>query len=286
MNCSHWSQEHDDALRDMTGYLRIVDRSPRTIDCYTRGVRDFFLNTPKPLEQIVPRDAFDYLVHLKEDRGLAGKTLNQKRAALKVLYSEVLHQTLPSNVIKYSKKALRIPEVLELKEATSFFRHCPDVRFRVFFMTLYSSGLRVSEATHLKIHDIDSSKMLINVRAGKGGKDRKTLLSEKLLEELRLYWKVYRPKDWLFPGKDPRKPLAVDYVQRVCKTIALKAGISKQVTPHTFRHTFATELLKAGVNLRYIQELLGHKSIQSTMIYLKVVPDSLQVKSPLDRLEI
>ncbi len=283
----HWSQEHDRTLHEVTDYLGIMKRADNTIDAYIRGIKDFLQRTPKPLEEIDPEDVFRYLVSLEKERGLAGNTLNQRRAALKILFDKVLKKPLPEKVGQYSKKSKHIPEILESDEATSFFNSCPDFRLCTIFMTLYSAGLRLSEATHLRAADIDSSNMIILVRAGKGCKDRKTLLSERLLTQLREYWQRYRPKDLLFPRRsDPQIPIDSSTVQRACKNIARAAGIKKNVTPHTFRHSFAAELLKSGVNLRYIQELLGHASLQSTLIYLRVVPECLKVTSPLDRLDI
>jgi len=286
MHCWHWSQEDESTLQGIADYLAILKRSERTIVAYTRGVKDFLQHNPKPLEEIDHQDAFGYLVSL-EKRGLAGQTLNQRRAALRILFDEILKKPLPKKVGRYSKKSKRLPEILGQDEVSSFFKSCADTRLRTFFMILYSAGLRLSEARNLKTTDIDSTNMLILVQAGKGCKDRKTILSERLLTQLRDYWKLYRPKELLFPNKlDPQKPINSSTIQQACKKIASTAGIRKTVTPHTFRHSFAAELLKSGVNLRYIQELLGHASIQSTMIYLRVVPESLKVSSPLDRLGI
>jgi site-specific recombinase XerD len=144
----------------------------------------------------------------------------------------------------------------------------------------------VGEVTHLKPHDIDSESMRIFIRNGKGQKDRYVMLSPRLLEDLRVYWKVCRPKDWLFPGQG-NAPISATTVQRVFARAKSKAGIDKAATPHSLRHSFAVHLLEIGTNLKYIQELLGHASIQSTLIYLKLAPESASaVQSPLEQLPV
>lgn len=153
-------------------------------------------------------------------------------------------------------------------------------------MTMYSAGLRLSEVTHLKPTDIDSERMLIHVRQGKGMKDRNVMLAPRLLQDLRNCWTQYRPKIWMFSGKDRRRPISSTTVQRACKEIATRAGIQKRVTPHIFRHSFAAQLMRNGANLRHLQVLLGHNSLKTTSLYLKVVPESLDVTNPLDMLDI
>lgn len=281
----HWSQAHDAALDSLGSYLRILKRSPKTIEAYVSSVRNFLKGTPKPLEDLAAEDVFDYLVFLNDEKGLSARTLNQRRAALGIFYKEILETPLPKKVLKYSKLPSRIPQPLTLTETADFLGAANDFKFRTIFMTMYSAGLRLAETTHLKPEDIDSDKMVIHVQQGKGMKDRDVMLSERLLENLREYWRQYRPKQWIFPGRH-QEPISHSRVQRACRETALRAGIQRKVTPHTLRHSFAAQLLRNGVNLRYIQELLGHASIQTTMIYLKVVPESLDVKSPLDMLDI
>ena len=152
-------------------------------------------------------------------------------------------------------------------------------------MTIYSSGLRLSEATHLHVGDIDSETMRVLVRNGKGDKGRFVMLSSRLLDTLRDYYLAYRPdrRGWLFPGKDVRKPISSSAVQRIFTRARKAAKLEKRATPHSLRHSFAVHLLETGTNLKYIKELLGHSSIKSTMIYLKMAPESAEaVQSPLD----
>jgi site-specific recombinase XerD len=150
-------------------------------------------------------------------------------------------------------------------------------------MTLYATGARVSEALSIHASDVDGQRMLIHIREGKGGKDRYVPLSETLLEYLRLYWKQYRPDTWLFPGKEPDRSLSVSALQKVCTKARRKAGLSKKVTPHTFRHTFATHHLEAGTDLRTIQVWMGHACLRTTAVYLHVATQT-PGRSPLDLL--
>jgi len=150
-------------------------------------------------------------------------------------------------------------------------------------MITYSSGLRISEAAHLKITDIDSKRMLLKVREGKGAKDRYTLLSKIALETLREYWKLYHPAGWLFPGSSPSRPISTRSIECIFEKAKLLAGITKAATPHTLRHSFATHLLEAGVDLHHVQLLLGHTSPKTTTIYLHVKrKDLARIISPLD----
>ena len=175
--------------------------------------------------------------------------------------------------------------VLSLDEIFRIIATIVNLKHRMMIMTTYSAGLRISELTHLRCHDIDSQEMRILIRSGKGEKSRYVMLSERLLVDLREYWLAYRPGVWLFPGQDRSQPIGPKTIQRVFKRARDAAGIDKPATPHSLRHSFAVHLLEAGVNLKYIQELLGHSSIQSTLIYLKLAPEGAKVvPSPLDQL--
>jgi site-specific recombinase XerD len=161
----------------------------------------------------------------------------------------------------------------------------PNLRDRTIWMTIYGAGLRIGEAVQLRVGDIDSQEIRILVRSGKGKKDRYTVLSEGLLEQLRRYWKAYRPKQWLFFGRDPRRPLLTRTVQRVFQESRHKARILKDATPHSLRHAFATHLMANGANLLYIKDLLGHRSLKSTLVYLKITRDGFdRLHHPLDEL--
>jgi len=161
----------------------------------------------------------------------------------------------------------------------------PKLRERTVWMTLYGCGLRISEAVALRLADIDSEAMRLLVRNGKGRKDRYTVLPQGLLGRLRAYWKVYRPREYFFFGRDPERPLLTRTLQRAFKESREKAGIRKAATPHSLRHACATHLMENGANLLYLKELLGHRSLKSTLVYLKITRDGLdRLRHPLDEL--
>lgn len=172
--------------------------------------------------------------------------------------------------IPFPKQEKKLPVILSREEVARVFQTVENLKHRTILMTLYATGLRISEALSLELPDIDSSRMLVRVRQGKGKKDRYVPLSETLLEQLRSYWRHYRPGSWLFPGQDPRQPLEKSSIQRVCQEAGRRAGLTKRLHPHQLRHCFATHLLEAGTDLRTIQVRLGHRSLQTTSVYLHV----------------
>ena len=175
--------------------------------------------------------------------------------------------------------------VLSPAEVAALFQSTPNLKHRAILMTIYGAGLRVSELTNLRVTDIDSQRQIISIRQAKGHKDRQVMLSPRLLELLRTYWKSYRPKSWLFPGKTPEHPITQTTVWHICKQACEAAHLAKPVSPHTLRHCFATHLLEEATDLRRIQILLGHRNLKTTARYLHV--SNLAVRStisPLDRL--
>jgi integrase/recombinase XerD len=182
-------------------------------------------------------------------------------------------------------KEKKRPEVLSYQEVAKILKVITNLKHRAILFLVYSAGLRVGEVVNLKISDIDSDRMLIHVKQGKGKKDRYTVLSQIALDELRIYVKRYRPDDWLFQGGDGKGHLTERSVQKVFDKARTAAGIKKDVSVHTLRHSFATHLLEGGTDLRYIQELLGHSSSKTTEIYTHVTEKSIsKIQSPLDRL--
>lgn len=175
--------------------------------------------------------------------------------------------------------------VLSQDEVLRFFEAIPSLKHRAILMTAYAGGLRISEVTNLQVTDIDSQRMVIHVRQGKGRKDRYVMLSPQLLPLLRAYWKARRPTNWLFPGRDPSRPISIRMVQIACQQARAEAGLKKQVTVRSLRHSFATHLLEAGTDVRTIQILLGHRSLQSTARYTHVSSTTIRAAlSPLDAL--
>lgn len=277
----------EQAEKFVTETLKLSGLSDRTIVSYDRCVKRFLRHRNKPINQLSMNDVRHYLLYLKQERDLASSSINQAYSAIKFLYTEVLSRPWEPKGFRFQRRARRLPVVLTRDEVKALFEVTDNIKHRAVMMTIYSAGLRLSEAIHLKITDIDSQAMRIHVRLGKGKKDRYVMLSPTLLETLRVYWKRYRPKTWLFPGSRGNRPLHPRAVQRFVETAVEKAGIMKHISPHSLRHTFATHLLESGTNIRFIQELLGHSSIQTTMVYLKVVPESATtVISPLDQLAL
>jgi site-specific recombinase XerD len=187
--------------------------------------------------------------------------------------------------LKGPKRGRPLPLVLSREEILTIFHSIDNLKHRLILMTIYSAGLRLNEATHLRVTDIDSKRMTIRVCRGKGQKDRYTLLSPVLLSELRLYWLRYRPEPWLFPGRTKDKPIADTSIQKAFQRARERSGIRKEVTIHSLRHSFATHLLEQGVNLFTIKELLGHKTIKTTLIYLHLQhPGRGAIVNPLDHM--
>jgi site-specific recombinase XerD len=192
-----------------------------------------------------------------------------------------------SLAIPPSKKKSQLPEILSAEELECLFASASNPKHRALLMTSYGGGFRVSEVVKLQITNIDSQRMMIRVEQGKANKDRYSILSQRLLQELRLYWRMYRPPIWLFPGRDPNRPMHIGSAQKAYYHAKQKAGIRKARGIHTLRHCFATHLLEAGEDLRTIQVLMGHSSMLTTMMYLQVTRKKLaSTKSPLDLLKI
>jgi len=275
----------DDLIKKMQQDMVIQHYSPRTVESYLWHVKAFFSYLQKPLDQVTEDDIRTYLFHVKTVKHYGRSNLHQAFSAIKYLYRNTLEMPLKLNALKGPKRGRPLPLVLSTDEIQTLFSSLHILKHRLLLMTIYSGGLRLNEATHLHVVDIDSKRMLIRVRHGKGDKDRYTLLSRLLLEELRLYWLRERPDVWLFPGRTKDKPITNSSVQKAFQRAREHAGIRKEVTVHTLRHSFATHLLEQGVNLFTIKELLGHTTIKTTLIYLHLLqPASATITNPLDQL--
>ena len=230
-------------------------------------------------------DIRDYLYYLLKEKKAAQSSMNQAYSALKFFYEKTLERDWNGDRIPRSKIPKKLPSILSREEVQAIFSKVGNLKHRTMLMLIYSGGLRVNEATHLKLLDLDSKRMMIKVR-GKGNKDRYTLLGEKALEILRIYWKVYHPTDYLFPSRTPDVPIDVSTVQRAFKNALRLSDVQKNASVHTLRHSFATHLLESGTDLFYIQRLMGHTTAQTTAIYLHVTRrDLTRIKSPIDLLE-
>ncbi len=266
--------------------LRIRNLSERTQKHYIGQVAAFARHFGRSPEQLGPEHIRTWQLHLVEERKVAWSTLNCAVCALRFLYRTTLNKDWAIQHIPFAKPEKKLPVVLSRQEVHRFLAAITNPKHRAMFMVAYSGGLRVSELANLRIEDIDSQRMVIEVRGGKGKKDRFVPLSPKLLDALRAYWRTHRPRAFLFPGADPVRPMATGAIREVCRVAAYKAGLKKRVTPHTFRHSFATHLLEDGVDVRTIQVLLGHGALRTTTRYTHVSTEKLRsIKTPLDLLD-
>lgn len=250
--------------------MKIRNYSPRTIKVYVDRVAKFaryFNQSPDTLTAEHIREFQRYLV---EDKCCSWSKLNQTVCALRFFYKVCLDRPAIIESIPYAKTPKKLPVVLSRHEVARMVQAATNPKHRTLLMTLYASGIRISEALALKVSDIDSQRMMIHIRHGKAGRDRYVPMRPTLLEQLRVYWLVDQPMLWLFPGRDPHGRWTSRSAARVCQKVAQRAGLTKRVTPHTFRHTFATHHLEAGTDLKTIQVWLGHSSLKTTAIYLHV----------------
>ena len=251
-------------LQQVSLYAKYFDRSPSLLG---------------------PQEVRDYQVYLTLERKLSAASIGIATSALRFLYKVTLKQNWQSDDIPMPKKPFKLPIVLSQEEAQHFLNCIAYTKHRAILMTAYAAGLRISEAIHLLVTDIDSQRMVIRVDQGKGNKDRYVMLSPRLLEELREYWKSERPTTWLFPGNIPGRPITKDAVEQACQKAHKASGITKPITPHSLRHAFATHLLESGTDVRRIQLLMGHRSLTTTSRYLKIATSTVcATVSPFDLL--
>jgi integrase/recombinase XerD len=263
--------------------LELKGLSPHTQENYLRQVNHFTRHFGRSPRQLGEKEIKEYLLYLIREKKLSTATVNQCYHALKFLYKTTLNREWVIARVPRLKSIKQLPVVLDKEEVESLFSVTKNIKHRAILMLIYSSGLRLMEAAHLKVIDVDSKRMLLRIKQGKGRKDRYTILSKVALKVLREYWNQYRPKEWLFAGRFPDKPLTGRSIQKVLIKAKKLAGIKKPATVHTLRHSFATHLLEAGTNLYHIQLLLGHRSINTTTIYLHVSRKELvRIVSPLD----
>lgn len=271
-------------LRDqMQGDMELRGFSKPTQKTYLREVSRFVQHFGKPPEELGEKEIKEYLLHVVRDRKISLSTLKQYYSALRFLYKITLQRDWVVDKIPYPKQTTKLPVILDKEEVQSMFCATQNIKHKAILMLTYSAGLRVSETAHLAVSDIDSTRMLIHVRQGKGGRDRYSLLSHVALDTLRQYWKEYHPASWLFPGQEADRPISPSSMQMIFTHAKKKAGITKPVSIHSLRHSFATHLLEAGTDLHHIQLLLGHASPKTTTIYLHVSKHNLsRIASPLD----
>jgi integrase/recombinase XerD len=264
--------------------LRIRNYARRTITTYVAAVARFAQHFQQSPDQLHAQHVRQYQLHLLQQHA-SWSRFNQTVAALRFLYAVTLQRPDLITKIPYGKKPKILPAVLSRDEVMRLFQAVTDPRYRLLLQTAYAAGLRVSEVVALHVTDIDSQRMLLHIRCAKGHKDRLVPLSALLLEQLRDYWRRYRPQRWLFPGQRPDSPLSIGQVQRICRQALRAAGIAKKASMHTLRHSYATHLLENGTDLATLQKLLGHNQLSTTLRYTHIQqPHLQQVRSPLDTL--
>ena len=266
--------------------LELQRKSPRTVEAYVTAVADLARYVGRSPDQITIEQVRDFLHHVITQRKLSFSTCNQKLAGIRFFYHHVLgHQELKLRVP--AKRSGRLPEPLSRQEIDRLLQAARLPKHRMVIMTTYATGVRVSELVHLRVENIHSDRMLVRVNQGKGRKDRYTLLSPRLLKELRAYWMQYRPRPWLFLNRDGTNHLPAETAKKVFTLLKRRANVTHGHGIHSLRHSFATHLMEAGVDLPTIQRLLGHASLATTAKYLHVTRRHLgQVQSPLDLLRM
>jgi site-specific recombinase XerD len=263
-----------------------------TISSYIRIVEDFSRRFQRPPDRLGPKHVREYQAELFTKRKFAASTVTVYLAALRFFYTKALKKAWSAAETPYPKRAEHVPSILSQEEVARLIDGARTSYHRTLLMTLYATGVRRAELTHLKVTDVDSQRMVVHVQGGKGRKDRDVMLSPKLLKELRKHWRRLKrkPSVWLFPGNrhhSSDKPISTKVVWQACKGAAQRAGVKKHVHPHTLRHCFATHLLDQGADLRSIQMLLGHNDLEQTTIYLHISERRLNATaSPLDSLSL
>lgn len=273
------------------GELRDRMEADLTLAGYREGTRKKYLGCARlytrffmrPPEEMGEEEVRAYLLHLIEDRHFPATTVRMFRSALTFLYAKTLDRPLEVKRVPIMRRTRPLPDVLSGTEVTALLEAVHSPTYRAVITTLYAAGLRISEGCTLRPEDIDSKRMLIHVRNSKGGRDRYTVLSTRLLDYLRGYYRVFRPKEWLFPGRTTNGHISSKSVAKVFTQALATSGIIKHATPHTLRHSFATHLLERGTDVSVIRALLGHSSLRATEVYTHVSLEHLgRIQSPFD----
>ena len=258
--------------------------SQRSIDTYIHLLRELEEYYKCSIDEVTADQVKDFLQYSITERNLSVSYINQVISAVKILHRDVLGRNWESIRIKRPRGIRRLPVVLSKEEIKSIIETTRNLKHRAILAVIYSAGLRISEVINLRPSDIDSDRKQVRV-LGKGNKYRYTLLSGNTLNMLRMYWRTYRPVRYLFEGQKKGQPISRGTIQKVFKESCKRAGVKKHATIHSLRHSFATHLLENGVNLKIIQNLLGHSSLRTTSIYLHVTRfDPSSVKSPFDEI--
>lgn len=268
----------------MTSDLQLRNYAPSTTERYVHCAWEFAAYHKRPPEQMGEREVRQFLIHLMTERACGPAGRKMYIASLKFLYETTLRRPQVVAHIPWPRVRSSLPAILSGSEVFALLDELQEPKYRAIVMTAYGAGLRVSEVCALHVGDIDSHRMLIHIRNAKGGRDRYVPLPERVLFTLRRYWAATRPSGpELFPGQPPKRTISAAAVRSQLKKAAANAGLTKRVTPHILRHTFATHLLELGTDVRVIQMLLGHRSIRTTVRYTRVTDKHMaRTQSPID----
>ena len=270
-------------ITDFVKILELKRYSRFTVACYRSHLKLIKMHFDNnPLKIISDQDLFEFIYYLVKIKNISASYQRQIVGALKLFYKEMYGRNIPFEYLKVMRLEKKLPVVLGKQEIRTIIECITTLKHKAIISLLYGSGLRIGELLNLKKVDIDSERMVVHIRGGKGKKDRYTVLSQYVLEILRKYYKTYEPKEYLFEGQKGGKYSNVSAGQ-VFKRTLKKAKVGKHATLHTLRHSFATHLLEDGIGVTHIQKLLGHSNINTTMIYTQIAQDALfKIKSPLD----
>lgn len=274
-------------IQRMADDMKLRNFSQSTIDAYTYHADKFCQYFGKQAEQLGPEEIREYQLYLVNEKKSSWSSFNQAVCGLRFLYQVTLGRPWAIKHIPFGKRPKKIPAVLGDDEVQRLLACVPNLKHRTVLLVCYAAGLRLSESTHLRIPNVDGQRLQIHITNGKGRKERLVPISPRLLLKLREYWRQARSSNYLFPGRTPDTPLSSATIQKACKQAVRQSRILKAVTPHTLRHSYATGLLEAGVDLLTIGRLLGHRSFTTTLIYLHVRRPHLdRAPSPIDWLPI
>jgi site-specific recombinase XerD len=272
--------------KEYISYMRYRNYSARSIEHYCSRLIEPAKYYNRSPDKLTREQFMNYLYYLVEEKRVSTGYLNQLISAYKILVVAILRREWEEFTVRRPKSDQKLPVVLSQEEVKRIIDSITNLKHRTFISLIYSCGLRLDELCKLKLTDIDSTRMQIHIRSGKGGKDRYVMLSQKILLMLREYWQRYRPKECLFEGGTQGKAISRRTVQQVFSQAVIKSGIKKRPCIHTLRHSFATHLLEKGVNLIAIQKLMGHSHIKTTTLYTHLQTPPASIKSPFEDIEV
>jgi integrase/recombinase XerD len=269
-------------IEDMT----VRNFAPKTQHDYIRAVTKLARFLGRSPDTATAEDLRRFQLHLTANR-VGAPTINFTVTVLRFFFTMTLDRADAIKHLTFVREPRKIPVVLSLEEVARLLEAAPGPKYKAALAAAYGAGLRVSEVATLKVSDIDSERMMLRVEQGKGHKDRHAMLAPQLLELLRDWWRIARPQVWLFPGQNPVNPMTTRQINRACHAAADMARITKRVSPHTLRHSFATHLLEQNTDIRVIQVLLGHAKLETTALYTRIATNTIRaVMSPLERLSL